>query len=744
MKPPEHTATPGNDIADPVARPDAAAKCAGTARYLADLAVPGMLHARTVRSTRPRARITSRRLPPLPAGFFVVEARDIPGRNRIRMLDDDWPFFAEDIVNHIGEPILLVVGPEAEATAMIASRVIIEYEDLPPILSLDDALAGLAPPLYGEDNCFAEYSFHKGDLPQARRAARQMVKDGFSTGFQEHLYLEPQGVLAVPEAGRLTVYGSMQCPYYVKKAVEQAVGEGRHHVRIVQTVTGGAFGGKEDYPSLLAGQAAVAALKSGRPVRLVLDRTEDIAATTKRHPSRIDFTTFLDENDDLLGMDVDILLDGGAYSGLSSVVLQRAMFAASGVYRVPHLHVHGRVLATNQVPAGAFRGFGAPQAFFAIEMHLENIALRLGLDPLEYKLRHALRRGDRTCTDGLVRGAVRLPEMATRLCEAAGYPAKQAAYTAGQGRYRRGIGLSLCYHGCGFTGQGEELIQGTIALHKRADDAVEIRVAATEMGQGAQTVLPKIVAHSLGIPLDQIHYENPDTDIVPDSGPTVASRTTMIVGGLLREAALDLKRHWQSGRVMDIRRTYHHPPHIHWDQEHFRGDAYPEYAWGVNVVEVEVDLLTGLVRVIKIWAQFDVGAPMDERTLRGQMEGGIAQGLGYALWEKLEVDDGRVQQQRIRDYTIPTFMDMPPVESGSVYNPYEFGPFGAKGAGELTLVGVAPAVAAAVQQAIGCPVDMIPVTPEMILRRIRNRKHAKPDSEIPPESSPRSRSRADT
>jgi len=715
---PENTGQPGNDIAAPVARPDAADKCAGEARYLADLAVPGMLHACTVRSTRVRARITGRQLPPLPTGYFVVAAQDVPGRNRIRMLADDWPFFADTQVNHMGEPILLIVGPDPEEVQQLAARVTIEYDHQPPILSPEEALDGTAPPLYGTDNCFAQYTCHKGDLALAERTARQMIRDRFSTDRQEHLYLEPQGVLAVPEADRLTVYGSMQCPFYVKKAVEQAVGEGRHHVRIVQTVTGGAFGGKEDYPSLLAGQAAVAALKTGRPVRLVLDRTEDIAATTKRHPARIDFITYLDENHDLLGMDVDILLDGGAYAGLSAVVLQRAMFAASGVYRIPHLRVHGRAVATNTVPAGAFRGFGAPQAFFAIEMHLENIALRLGLDPLEYKLRHALRQGDRTCTDGLVCGAVRLPEMAARLGEASGYSARRAAYAAGQGRYRRGIGLSLCYHGCGFTGQGEELIQGTVALHKRADDTVEIRAAATEMGQGARTVLPKIVARTLGIPLEHVHCENPDTDVVPDSGPTVASRTTMIVGGLLREAALELKRLWTPGQTLDVRRTYRHPPHIRWDQEHFRGDAYPEYAWGANVVEVEVDLLTGLVRVIKVWAEFDVGAPMDERTLRGQMEGGIAQGLGYALWEKLAVTGGTVQQQRIRDYTIPTFQDMPPVESGSVYNPYEYGPFGAKGAGELTLVGVAPAVAAAVQQAIGRPVAAIPLTPEMILQLI--------------------------
>jgi CO/xanthine dehydrogenase Mo-binding subunit len=445
-------------ISSSVRRVDAADKSRASARYIADLDFEGMLYARTLRADRPRARILSVQIPPLPDGYYVVDRRDAPASNRAHVLIDDWPFFAEDVVNHIGEPILLLVGPDRETLDVLLSRVVVQYEDLDPILTLDEAESGQKPPVFGADNCFATYTLEKCDPDGAFARAARIVEGEYRTGLQEHIYMEPQGLVATAESGKVTVYGSMQCPYYIKKALVEALGGGPDRVRVVQTTTGGAFGGKEEYPSLIAGHVAFAALKTGRPVRLIFDRGEDIQASTKRHPSRFRYRTALDANGRILGMEVDIRLDGGAYAGLSSVVLQRAMFAAVGVYHIENLRVRGRVLATNTVPTGAFRGFGAPQAFFAIEMHMTQIAQELGLDSLDFKMSHAYKKGDRTATSGLMRQEIKLPEIVARVTEMSEYRRKLVEFPCDRGRARRGIGVSLFLHGCGFTGDGEQAI----------------------------------------------------------------------------------------------------------------------------------------------------------------------------------------------------------------------------------------------------------------------------------------------
>ena len=701
-------------ISEPVKRVDGPLKIKGEAKFVDDYIFDDVLHAVTVRSEKPRAKIKSIKIPPLPSGYFIVDKNDVPGKNRVKMILDDMPFFAEDVVNYVGEPILLVVGPDLEKVYGIASRVKIEYEDLPPILSIEEALTSNKPPIYGEDNLFGDYYFEKGNLDSCFKKADLIIRDEYRTGYQEHIYLEPQGMLGFYENGRVAVYGSMQCPYYVKNALVEALGWPEDKVRVVATTTGGGFGGKEEYPSLIAGHVALAAIKTKKPVKLIFDRKEDIEVTTKRHPSLIKFRTALDDNHNIMGMDVDIILDGGAYAGLSTVVLQRAMFAATGVYRIPNVRVRGRVVATNKVPSGAFRGFGAPQAFFAIEMHMHHLAQKLGVDPLEFKLKHVLKKGDYTSTGGLIRSEVKLQEMVEIIDSMSRYRDKYRKFKKEREKLR-GIGISLFFHGCGFTGKGEEIIKGKVKLRKRRDGKVEILVANVDMGQGPLTTLRKIVSHTLHIPLDDVIYENPDTDRVPDSGPTVASRTVMIVGGLLERAARELRERWNEAPELEVSRVYKHPEYIRWNQERMEGDAYPEYSWGANVVEVEVDPITYEVEVKGIWAVYDIGVAIDERIIKGQIEGGIVQGLAYALMEKMEMKNGKILHNTLTDYIIPTSKDFPKIESRLVENPYKYGPFGAKCAGELPFVGAAPAVCAAIQHALGIPVKKIPVTPEDIM-----------------------------
>ena len=699
-------------ISRPVARVDAREKTGGTARYLDDLHFEGMLHAGTLRSDRSHARIKNIRVPDLPEGFHIIDARDVPGMNRVKILVDDQPFFAEHEVRYVGEPILLLAGEDRGAVFDLLSGIKVEYEYLEPVF-LEGNGEGL--------DTFAEYTIRKGNPEQAFREAADVFEGTWETGLQEQAYMEPQGVIGVYDKGRVTVYGSMQCPYYIHKALVQGFGWEEGRVRVVQTVTGGAFGGKEEYPSLIAGHAAFAAFKTGRPVKIVFDRHEDMVCTTKRHPAVIRIKSALNR-DRVTGMEIDITLDGGAYAGLSSVVLQRAMFASTGVYRVDNVLVRGRAVRTNTVPAGAFRGFGGPQAIFAVEMHMHSLAERAGVSPLNFKKSHVLGTGDKTVTGGSVHEELRLGKMADRVASMSGYNEKLKRFEKkrnGNGG-KRGIGLSLFMHGCAFTGSGErDIIKAEVRLAKRSDGSVEILVSSVEMGQGAFTALRKIVAETLDIPLDRVVYVNPDTDRVPDSGPTVASRTVMIVGRLLVRAAEEMKKRTDAG-PFEIVRTYEQPPAIRWDQDTFKGDAYPVYSWGANVVEVEVDPVTYEIAVRGCWGVYDVGTPIDERILKGQIDGGVAQGLGYATVENMRIESGRLLQSNMTDYVIPTSLEYPPVESVLMETEYEYGPFGAKCAGELPIVGAPPALGAAVQNALGVRVTKLPVTPEYLLEAAGN------------------------
>ena len=707
-------------IETPIPRFDAPEKSGGRAQYIADIPFENMLFARTLRSTRPRARITSINLPKLPEGYITVDRTDAPASNRAHMIGDDWPFFAESTVNYVGEPILLLVGPEKEEILRLLSEIEVEYEDLEPVFTIEESLAAKQP-FFGERNVMAEYVIEKGDPDKAFRQAARVFEDEYRTGLQEHVYLEPQGFVAVNEGERMVVYGSMQCPFYIKNALVQAFGWEENLIRIVQTTTGGAFGGKEEYTSILAGHAAFAACKTGKAVQLILDRAEDISVTTKRHPSISRYRTAVDSDGNITALEAHVQLDGGAYVGLSAVVLQRAMLMAAGVYNIPNARVTGEVLATNNIPSGAFRGFGAPQTLFAVEVHLHSVAEQLGEDPVDFKMRNALNKGDKTVSSGRMHHEVKLPDMVNLLEKMSGYREKRRSHREQSSRILKGIGLSLFFHGCSFTGSGEQdKIKAVVKLRKEKDGRVEILVSNVEMGQGPQTTLKKIVSHTLGIPVDQVLYANPDTDRVPDSGPTVASRTVMIVGALLERAASDLRERMHETAEVEVTRQYEQPDYVCWDQEALKGDAYPAYSWGANAVEVEMDPATFEIRITGLWGVYDVGTPIDEQVVLGQIEGGMAQGLGYATLEVMEMDMGKPMQANLTDYIIPTAGDFPRMQVKLVKSLYEYGPFGAKCVGELPLLGAAPALASAVEHALGQSITRIPVTPEYLMEAVEH------------------------
>jgi CO/xanthine dehydrogenase Mo-binding subunit len=688
-----------------VSRKEGLGKATGKAQYIDDLRFPGMLYGRTVRSTIPCGRIVSVTRGFDPAGYTVADYRDIPGQNCIALIERDQPCLAVDQVRHVAEPILLLAHEDREA--LLAAKVEIEYEPAMPLF--DPALS---------QKTFKEILVEKGNLDRGFAKAEVIVEGTYATGHQEHIYIETNGVIAVPEDGGLALYGSLQCPFYVLKALKALLGDAVAGLRVVQTETGGGFGGKEEYPSMIAAHACLLALKARRPVKIIYDRVEDMIATTKRHPSVVRHRTGVRRDGSLVAMDVDVLLDGGAYCTLSPVVLSRGVIHAAGPYRCANTRISGRAAMTNTPPNGAFRGFGAPQTQFAMEVHMERISEALGMDPARLRLKNALRPGDTTATGQTLGDDTSAVAVLREAVRRSGFNRKRAKYRG----TNRGIGLSLFYHGAGFTGSGEVTLASRVAL-ETTPGGVRILAANTEIGQGTRTMLAQIVADALEVDYDSVEVAQPDTSLVPDSGPTVASRTCMVVGGLLERSARAMRAkigalspsgHHALHGSLRVEEQYEAPPGPSWNEETYRGDAYATFAWGCDVAEVEIDAVTREARVHKLTAVQEFGRPIHPALARGQIEGGTAQALGWALLEHVVMRDGAMANAQLTNYTIPTTLDTPAMDVVMLENPYAGGPFGAKGLGELPIDGPAPAVVNAIRHA-GLDVRAIPATPEMLM-----------------------------
>jgi CO/xanthine dehydrogenase Mo-binding subunit len=703
-----------HSISTTVRRKDAVAKASGSTEYLSDQFLHSPFHAKCYYTSIPRGIIISRTLPELPEDYYIIGVDDIPGKNSLHMIIEDWPVFADKEVRYLGQIVYLVVGPDKAKVLELHSQIQIEYKEETPCYTLEDSVTLLGGVQHGDDNVYTRYDIHHGNIEVPFEKAHRIIEKEYHTGYQEHVYMEPQSMFAHWEDDSFVLHASAQCPFYIRKSLVSALGMEPEKIRIIQSTTGGAFGGKEHFPDVLAGPLAVAVYKIRKPVKLVLDRKEDMAFSIKRHPSSVNIRTAVDKNGRILAHDVDLLLDGGAFASCSAVVLARAVFTISNVYNIANFKIRGRAYCTNKVPSDAFRGFGAPQAVFAMESHMNYLAYELAVDPLKFRQPYLLKQGDPTVTDGMVHEKVMLPEMTKRALEMSGYKEKFEEYKNVPGK---GIGFSYFLHGCGFTGNGErDLIKARIYLKKDEKDQVYIYASNVEMGQGLSTTFCKVAAMSLDIPIEQVDYVGPDTSIVPDSGPTVASRSISVVGYLVQKAAERLKEEWVSGKEQSITQDYSPPEGmVEWDQDALKGDAYPAFSWGVNIVEVEVDPLTCEVDTKGIWGVYEVGVPIDRQIVEGQIIGGMVQALGYSHLEKLECVDGRFKQATMADYMIPTSMDFPSTHSDIVDNPFEYGAFGAKGAGEMVFDGAAPAFGAAVSQAVDAIIDEVPVLPETLM-----------------------------
>jgi len=715
-------------------RREGRAKLTGATQYTDDLKVDGLLHGVTVRSRVARGRVKAIRFEDgYPwHEFIVVTAKDIPGKNVVAHIIQDQPCLVDGLINHAEEAILLLAHPDRAKAEEARTKVTVEVEELPAVLSIEDSLA-FRQIVWGEDNTFKRIRIDKGDPATQWEGAGLIHEDSYRTGAQEHVYIEPNAMIAEATAEGILARGSLQCPYYVHHSLHEMFGLALEKIRVVQLDTGGGFGGKEDFPSMLACHAALLSWKAGgKPVKIAYDREEDMACSTKRHPSRTRIKSAWDADGTLRALDIEFLLDGGAYLTLSPVVLSRGALHASGPYRCDHVRIQARALATNHPPHGAFRGFGAPQSLFAIERHVTEAAHLLGLDPAELRRRNLLRPGDSMATGQIMRDEVDLAAMLDQALDAIGYPARKAEYAAhnaGPDPVKKGIGFAVFMHGGGFTGAGEVFLGSVAAVEGLADGRVQVQVASTEIGQGATTVFTQIAAETLGVAMDQVEVARPDTGVVPNSGPTVASRTTQVVGKLVVDACLALRRTLgepadlaaairdhvaRQGRLRAESR-YQKPPFVQWDDENYRGDAYATYAWGCYAVDLRIDTVTYEASVADFVAVQEIGRVVNPTLAAGQIEGGVAQGIGWALSEEVVWDQGRMRNNQMTNYIIATAVDLPPIRVFFQESPYPYGPGGAKGIGELPMDGPAPAILNAVQDALGLDPREIPLTPERLL-----------------------------
>ena len=702
-------------------------KLTGLAKYADDLVFPGAWYGATIRSTEPHARLLGI---DLDDGFdwsrvVVVTADDIPGENVVSLIDDDQPVLVPvgGEIRHQAEPVALIAAADRSTVREARRHISLRTERLAPVFD----------PLDSEHQ-FAHYTVERGDAAAAMAQAHLVIEGTYRVGHQEQLYIENQAMIAVPrEDGGITVHGSLQCPYYIHKAMKRALRMGDELAVVVQAETGGGFGGKEEYPSMIALHAALLALKCGKPVRMIYDRHEDISATTKRHPAVVRYRSGVTGDGELVAQEIEVIMDGGAYCTLTPVVLSRGTLHAGGPYRCGNVRITGRAMATNTPPNGAFRGFGAPQTEFAAEMQVNRIAEALGESPLELRRRWVYVEGDTTPTGQVLRESVGGEAVLEAAAEASAFEThrqrtREAREMRGGGARRAsGIGLALAWHGAGFTGSGEVHLASVASVELTDDHRIRILTASTEMGQGTKTIFPQLVADTLGVEYDEVEIAPQDTSIVPDSGPTVASRTAMVVGGLLIRASERLRAQveaetggsfadgYREARPRRVDEQFTPYPGVTFDDKTYTGDAYPAFGWAAAVARVEVDLDTAEVTVREYVAADDIGRVIHPVLAEGQVEGGSLQAIGYATIEEMKLVDGRYLNDRLATYLIPTALDAPHIRSILVEKPYSGAPHGAKGVGELPMDVGAPAVVAAIHDATGIWIHDLPATPERIL-----------------------------
>ena len=742
-------------------RPDSVAKVNGQALFTDDYSFPGMLIGKVLRAGVPHAILENLLVEhalEVPGVVAVLTADDIPGENLHGLVSHDWPVMVAvgDKVRYVGDAIAIVAAENEQAAAEALSSIEMHYRELPLVADPIYARQPEAEHVHAQGNLLKHIKVRKGDLNLAWGQADTILEGIYHTAATDHVFMEPECSIAVPhENGRIEIYVGSQIPYADREQVAGALGVSQDQVRIIGTLIGGGFGGKEDIASQI--HAALLAKATGRPVKILFDRHESLVVHPKRHATQIRVRFGALDDGTLVAADTELYGDTGAYASLGEKVMTRATTHSAGPYNIDHVKADCYAMYTNNPPAGAFRGFGVSQSCFAVESCIDELAHVLDIDPFTFRRMNLLQVGHSTNTGQLLKESVGLiecldkVELELRKLTGDRDPFEPIALE-GKPHLRRAWGIAAAYKNTGLGGGAPDKAAAEVELYP--DGTVEVRSASADMGQGLVTVLQLITAQELTVPLEQVRVLLSDTDLTPDGGPTTASRQTFVTGNAARLAAIVLREAVRSslaekldvppdeitfreglaqvngqevalGQAASWMKAEGQEPkalYEYWAPETqplgTGGDMHFAYSFAVQAAEVEVDLQTGAVEVLHVIAANDVGKAINPLGLQGQVEGGVMMGLGNALTEEFITEDGFVFSDRLARYRMPSILQAPRITSIVVEHPSAEGPYGAKGVGEISSIPTTPAITNAIKFACGVRIQRLPVDQDALARAI--------------------------
>ena len=751
-----------NKVNKPIKRIDAYEKVTGKAKFSADLSFSNMLYAKVLRSKYPHARIKKidiKNALACPGVKAVITAKDIPN-NKFGVIIQNQQVLAKDYALYIGDGIAVVAADTKETAEKALEFIDVEYEELPGIFDLKEATKKNSLLVHPElkNNQVVHHLLRKGEIKKGFAQAEVILEREYETQFIEHSYIEPEAVIAVPyeENSLVTIYGSMQNPFSCRNAVASVLKVNLNQVRMIQNHIGGSFGGKDEVMSAMAARASVLALKTNRPVKMVNSRVESILESYKRHPYKMKYKVGATKEGKLVAMEIECIADSGAYACQTPFVTWRSVVQATGPYELPNVKTDTYGYYTNNVYTGAMRGYGSPQIIFAQESLMDELAEKLKMSPIDIRLKNIYHNNSITASgQKLDNHQVSLEEVITKAVKASDYQDKYIEYSKPQlSDKKRGIGMAISFRGCSLGAEAIDAAGAIIAIQN--DGTILITSGLAENGQGLKTVFSQIAAEELGVNMARINYMELDTSVSPESGATVASRSTLLGGNAVKRAAQQLKEIlikliadkykfkasnliFKNDNIYDKNENkkiisfngavnlanqegiflsaygWYKAPDISWNEKTGQGKPYFTYVYGCQIAEVEVDTATGQVEVLKMTAAHDVGRAINIATLKGQIYGGVVMGMSYGLMEELEINKGYIKNTNFDEYLIPTIKDIPEINPIIIENPDPSGPYGAKSIGEPTLELGAAAIANAVAQATGKRIRHLPLNLERVL-----------------------------
>ncbi len=747
-----------------VKRIDAYEKVTGKAIYADDLRFDRMCYATPLHSEYASARILdidSTDALDVDGVIDIFTAEDVPGSIRVGGLVPDQYVLADKEVRFDGDVVALIVAESAEIAREAAKLIKVNYEPLDPIQSPDEGLKAKPIHDFKKNNVVEHFKVRHGDTKKGYEASETIIEEDFQTSFIEHSYMEPESCVAVPNPdGSVTVHGGMQHPFTTRRYTAKATGLPLAKVQIIQTTLGGGFGGRDDTIAVICARAAILALKVGRPVKITYTRDESMRESYKRHPFFTKYKAGIDKNGKFKAMDVDFLADAGPYCAVSPFVIWRPTVQCTGPYVVPNVRCDSRAVYTNNTPTGAMRGFGTPQQVFANESFVDICAEKIGMDPLEFRKLNFFRQGVKTHTEQKFdKHKVSIGEVTDKTLKEIGWKEKFKICSRGKVDkygYLFGIGFATSYRGVSLGAEGNDFCSALVNI--QPDASILLEVGVSENGQGLKTAMVHILAEELGVEDDRIHFIDTDTSSIPDGGPTVASRGTLVGGNAVVDAAKKIRKMMQpvlkeligaskktyiykGGRIKNPttnksipfekavlachnKKMYLHTlgtfrgPNVSWDESRGRGNAYFTYVYACQACELTVNVKTGKVKVGKVVAAHELGKAINPQMSVGQIFGGIMMGLGFALTEQVRHKDGIIQDTNFNTYRIPRSVDTPEMTAILVENPDPAGPWGAKSLGEPTNELMGAAVANAIYYATGVRFKKTPITTEEIKKAI--------------------------